>query len=97
MGLARRIKGFFFGDMIPQEKYDYLLEKYNALKREFRNYRDEANMRERRLKREIKQMKEKQDINNEILELILPHVQLTARDKAKILELEVAKSKTIFH
>jgi len=95
--IGRRLWGMFFGNVIPVEKYEYLEEKYERLKTEFRHYREKRELIEIRLRNEIKHLKRSDKYNSEIIGIFTPYIELKASDKARVKELEGLKTKNIFH
>lgn len=96
MKVGMKIWKMLFGDVVPIEKYEYLEEKYNSLKAEFRHYREKRDLVELRLRKEIKQLKRSETYNNEIISIFTPYIELKASDKERIKEIERLKTKNLF-
>ena len=98
MGLNRRLIKWLGGDkMIPLKKYEILEQKYKDLVFEFKKYRCQSDIRDRRYKRQISQLNESIKITGDIQDILIRNANLTAKERAEIVELEVEKSKTMFH
>lgn len=98
MSLNIRLIKWLGGDeMIPLRKYEYLEKKYNDLVLEFKKYRSQADIRDRRYKRQISQLNESIKITGKIQDVLIANANLSRHDRDLIIELEVDKSKTMFH
>jgi len=91
------IKWLGGNEMIPLKKYEYLEQKYKDLKFEFKKYRSQADIRDRRYKRQISQLNESIVITGRIQDILIKNANLSRIDRDKIIGLEVDKSKTMFH
>lgn len=92
----RILRKIIFGEMVPVRLYEDLEEKYENLKVEFRRYREESILKQQRQQERIEYLTKIQDYNAEIMNIILPHVDLKASDRAAIKKIEAKKTKSIF-
>ena len=89
-----------FGQTVTLKEYKGLEGKYNSLKFEFRHYRDKAELRERRLRKENEEIRNSLRISNEMFNIMYPYIitatAMKSNDVVKLKELQDERNKILF-